>query len=101
MTTSIFFRNIIYIIVYKVASIINSSYYATLINNMAMGFPHSIPKCNAIAICLQKWRHRGRGLLKALLLGHIDLQMLFSTLRLDKQILGVLSKSWITSRPLS
>ena len=63
MTINIFFRNI-YIIGYKVASIINSSYYATLINNnMAMGFPHLIPKCNAIAICLQKWRHRGRGLL--------------------------------------
>ena len=40
MTTNIFFRNIIYIIGYKVASIINSSYYAMLINNnMATGFP--------------------------------------------------------------
>ena len=40
---------------YKVANVINSSYYATLINNnMATDFPHSIPKCNAIDICLQK-----------------------------------------------
>ena len=49
MKTKLFSEIIIHIIGYKVAYVINSSYYATLINNnMAPDFPHSIPKCNAI-----------------------------------------------------
>ena len=69
-TIFFFLQNIIYIytIGYKVTSIINSSYYATLINNN-MARVSLIQSHNAmrlIFVNLQKWRNRGRGLFSKL-----------------------------------
>ena len=46
MKTKLFFRNIMYILGYKVANVINSSYYALLVNNN-METDSPIPSQNA------------------------------------------------------